>query len=55
MNNPEGQNKTILIIAIVAILLCCCCLALVVAWYSGDYFMNAINGMSSLLPAAQLI
>lgn len=55
MDNSEGRNKTILIVAIVAILLCCCCLALVVAWYTGDYFVNAINGMSSLLPTMPLL
>lgn len=55
MDNLEDRNKIILIVAIVAILLCCCCLALAIAWYGGDYFMNAINGMSSLLPAVQLI
>ncbi|GAB4536362.1 MAG: hypothetical protein Fur0018_26970 [Anaerolineales bacterium] len=52
----ETQDRNKLIIIVVAVLvLLCCCLALIVAWYTGDYFVNAINGMSSLLPAYRLM
>ncbi len=51
----QDRNKIIIIAAVVLVLLCCCCLALVVAWYTGDYFVNAINELSTLFPALPVL
>jgi len=43
---PEGpkKNNTIIIVAVVAVvLICCCCAFLGIAWFTGDYVIQALG------------
>lgn len=53
--DTQERNKIIIVAAVAVILLCCCCLALVFAWYTGDYFVNALNDMGALLPLLSIL